>query len=162
MREQLLGVSMPVYGRKSKELLAKAHEELQEIFEEVIKSIDCTIICSTRSAADQQKAFDAGLSKAKPGQSPHNFEPSLAVDAVPTVILKGKSVDHDGNEVILDWNSKDPKIQALVREEMVHFAGIVKGKAAVLGLKIKWGGDFKSFKDMPHWELLDWETRKKT
>lgn len=146
---------MPKFSKRSISILHKAHPDLIELFEEVIKGYGCTIICSVRDAEAQQKAFDNGLSRAKPGQSPHNFEPSLAIDAVPDVILGGKK-----GEIVLDWNSKDKEVQRLVHEEMLHFGGYVKGVAASLGIKVQWGRDFKSFKDMPHWELQDWETHK--
>ncbi len=35
-----------------------------------------------RSPEDQQKRFDEGVSNARPGQSPHNYRPSLATDLV--------------------------------------------------------------------------------
>jgi peptidoglycan L-alanyl-D-glutamate endopeptidase CwlK len=36
-----------------------------------------------------------------------------------------------------------------------EFAGFVKGIAVPLGIKVKWGGDFKTFFDGAHWELED-------
>jgi peptidoglycan L-alanyl-D-glutamate endopeptidase CwlK len=150
---------MPVFSKKSQSILSKAHEDLQDLFNLVIERFDCTIICSVRSAEDQQKAFDSGHSKAKPGQSPHNFEPSFAVDVVPASVLGGE-VRRGKKTYKLDWNSRDPQIQQLVREEFFLMAGHVKAAIAELGLSIQWGGDFKSFEDLPHWEISDWETKK--
>lgn len=150
---------MPVFSKKSLSILSKAHEDLQDLLKEVIQIIDVTVICSVRSAEDQQKAFDAGNSKAKPGQSPHNYEPSFAVDVVPASVLGGEA--RRGKKTYkLDWNSKDPETQKVVREEFFKLAGVMKAKAAELGLAIQWGGDFKSFEDLPHWEIQDWETLK--
>ncbi len=53
----------------------------------------------------------------------------------------------------VDWND---------RNRFFYLAGIVKGCAARLGLKVRWGGDFNqdqnfrndSFVDLPHFELV--------
>lgn len=150
---------MPVFSKKSLSILSGAHEDLQDLFRLVIERFDCTVICSERSNEDQQKAFDQGFSKAKPGESPHNYSPSFALDVVPASVLGGV-VTRGKKRLTLDWNSKDPEIKAAVREEFFHLAGVVKACAAELGIAIQWGGDFKSFEDLPHWEIKDWETKK--
>lgn len=137
---------MPEFSKKSRDLLATAHEDLQEIFGIVVKHKDCIILQGFRSAEAQQAAFDSGKSKAPPGKSPHNSSPSYAIDAAPYPIP--------------DWNNPDPKVQAQVLKEFREFAIFVKGVAAGLGVDLTWGGDFKSFPDSPHFELTEWKAMK--
>ena len=121
---------MPSYGQSSRERLNTCHPLLQNLFEEVIKHVDCTILCGRRGRDDQEKAFSEGKSRAHYGQSPHNYSPSLAVDVMPYPI---------------DWNDMD---------RLKAFAHDVKLIAAVMKIKVRWGGDFESFFDGPHWELV--------
>lgn len=126
------------YGRKSKKNLSECHPDLQEIFNEVIKVIDCSIIEGHRTKEEQNKAYDKGFSKLRFPKSKHNKKPSLAIDVVPYPV---------------DWN--DSKRFALL-------AGIVKGIAQSKGIKIRWGGDWNGnndlsdehFFDLPHFELV--------
>jgi peptidoglycan L-alanyl-D-glutamate endopeptidase CwlK len=123
---------MPKFSAKSKASLAKARPELRRLFEAVIFEIDCTVLDSERGKAAQEKAFNAGNSKAHFGQSPHNYTPSIAVDVVPYP---------------LDWNDL-----AAFRK----LGKVVKAKAKELGIPINWGGDWRSLKDFPHYELSPW------
>ena len=127
---------MPKFSEKSLAILNTAHPDLIRLFMEVIKEYDCSIICGYRGKAEQEKAFNEGNSKAHYGASPHNFIPSLAVDAVP-------------------W----PSLWADTKK-LKELGGIVQIKAIDLGIEIMWGGNFKNFVDMPHWELLHWKQIK--
>jgi hypothetical protein len=112
---------------------------LQLLFSEVIKEFDCTILEGHRGESRQNEMYRTGRSKAKYGESLHNINPSSAIDVAPYPI---------------DWND---------RERFTYFAGYVKGKAAALGIKIRWGGDWdgdwqvrdNNFDDLPHFELVD-------
>jgi len=81
--------------------------------------------------------FEEGKSKLKYPEGNHNKKPSTAIDVVPYPI---------------DWED---------RERMTYFAGYVKGIAMMLGIPIRWGGDWNSnnelkdnnFDDLPHFEL---------
>lgn len=131
---------MPYYSEKSKKILNNAHPGLQKLFREVIKHFDCSVICSYRGKAAQTLAFETGKSNACFGLSPHNFKPALAVDVVPYPI---------------DWLDTD---------RMHYFSGQVMGIAEMMGIEIKWGGDFdrdthlsdERFHDLPHFELKNW------
>jgi len=130
---------MPKFGKTSKKRLETCHPKLQELFNEVIKHYDCSILQGTRSKEEQDEYFRTGRSKVEWPNSKHNSSPSNAVDVVPFPI--------DWN----DWN------------RFYHFAGYVKGVADGLGIKIRsgidWDGDNNfndnSFNDAPHFELLD-------
>ncbi len=79
-------------------------------------------------------------SKARFGQSPHNLDPSRAVDAIPYPV---------------DWEDI---------ERMAYFAGVVMTTAKWMSIPIRWGNDWdgdtdlrdNSLNDRPHYELLDW------
>jgi hypothetical protein len=74
---------MPVFGTESKKQLEKAHPKLQLVLNKAILHIDFKILDSTRGRHAQTKAFLTGHSKAKFGQSAHNYVPSIAVDLFP-------------------------------------------------------------------------------
>ena len=120
---------MPKFSPESAAKLATADARLQRIFNEVIDQIDCTIICGIRNEKDQDTAFVRGHSKDRWPTSPHDHSPSRAIDAMPDPI---------------DWENT---------EHIFFFAGIVLGTASKLGVKIRWGGEFKTLKDYDHFEL---------
>jgi hypothetical protein len=133
---------MPKFGDTSQKRLATCHPDIQMVMNEVIKHFDCSIICGFRGRLEQEEAFSDGRSKARFGESPHNF--TFAVDVVPYPI---------------DWED---------RERMTYFAGQVMATARNLGIKLRWGGDWdmdteledNSFDDLPHFELLNWREMK--
>ena len=128
---------MPYFGTKSKKALATCHPKLQEVFNEVIKKVDCSVLEGHRNKAKQNKAYEEGRSKLKYPNGNHNAVPSMAVDVVPYPI---------------DWND---------RERFHLFAGFVIGVARGMGIKLRWGGDWNmnwfvsdnNFDDLPHFEL---------
>lgn len=128
---------MPRFGRKSKERLASCDPQLQELFNEVIKHIDCSVLEGHRSGERQNKLYDEGKTKVRYPNGRHNANPSLAVDVTPYPV---------------DWED---------RERQTLFAGFVLGIANSMGIKIRWGGDWNmdfhvqdnKFDDFPHFEL---------
>jgi peptidoglycan L-alanyl-D-glutamate endopeptidase CwlK len=128
---------MPKFGKKSMSKLETCHEDLQQVFYQVIKHFDCSVLEGHRGEELQNKYFDEGKSKVKFPKGKHNANPSNAVDVVPWPI---------------DWDDTD---------RMYYFAGFVKGIAAMLDIPLRWGGDWNDntevkdtgFKDLPHFEL---------
>jgi peptidoglycan LD-endopeptidase CwlK len=120
---------VPSFSKRSLDNLASCDPALQKVAHEAIKYYDFTVICGHRGKAAQDKAVAEGKSKAKWPTSKHNSNPSLAFDATP---------------VPLDWN--DTKSFHAMAKHM-------KTAANTVGVKIKWGGDFKNFFDGPHFEL---------
>jgi len=120
--------------------LATCHPDLQRLFHEVAKVYKkpFTIIEGHRDEFAQNQDFKSGRSKLRWPKSMHNKEPSLAVDAAPSPI---------------DWSDD---------KRFTLFAGIVMGVADTIGIKIRWGGDWKDsgdpainqFNDLVHFELV--------
>ena len=128
---------MPRFGRKSKERLASCDPQLRDLFNEVIKHVDCSVLEGHRSGERQNKLYDEGKTKVRYPNGRHNADPSLAVDVTPYPV---------------DWED---------RERQTLFAGFVLGIANSMGIKIRWGGDWNmdfhvqdnKFDDFPHFEL---------
>ena len=105
---------MPKFGRKSRERLATCHEDLQDLFNEVIKHVDCSVIEGQRSKERQNKLYEEGKTKVQYPNGRHNAIPSRACDVVPYPI---------------DWND---------RERFHLFAGFVLGIAQSMEINIRW------------------------
>lgn len=118
-----------VLGTKSKERLKGVHPDLVRVVERAIQltEVDFTVLEGLRTTARQQQLVKSGASKTM--RSRH---------------LTGHAVDLaaiiDG-EIRWDW-------------PLYHkIAKAVKQAAAELKVPIEWGGDWRSFKDGPHWQL---------
>lgn len=131
---------MPVFGVASRTNLSKCHPSLKLIAEEAIKEMDFRVLDSTRGRDAQTRAYKTGKSKAKFGQSAHNYVPAIAFDLFPFPY---------------DWND---------RKAFTKLAGIVMRIAKEKGIPIRWGGDWNmdgdkttsDAWDMPHFELFPW------
>jgi len=123
------------YSKRSQLKLSTCDERLQQLFNEVIKHRDCTVIWGHRGEEDQNRAFENGYSKAKWPDSEHNDLPSNATDVMP-------------------YHPDEPHIRWDDTQGLIEFANFVEGIAAVMGIKVRWGGRFKSFFDGAHWELM--------
>lgn len=128
---------MAKFGRRSRENLASCHKDLQKVFNEVIKTVDCSVIEGHRSKERQNKLYGEGKTKVRYPNGRHNASPSNAVDVVPYPV---------------DWSD---------RERFHLFAGFVLGVASRMGITLRWGGDWNmnfevddnKFDDFPHFEL---------
>ena len=128
---------MPKFGKSSTKRLLTCHTDLIRVFNEVIKHVDCKVLCGHRGEKDQNEAFEKGTSNAKFPKGKHNSMPSNAIDVM---------------RYPLDW-------EGLERQTL--FAGFVLGLAKNMGVELTWGcdwdGDFETMdtglKDYPHFEL---------
>lgn len=129
---------MPHFGSVSNMRLSTCHPDLQELFREVVKHFDCSVLCGFRNEAAQTNAYETGKSKAQWPESFHNQTPSLAIDVAPYPI---------------DWNDI---------KRFYMFVGFVRGVAARMKIDIRcgadWNGDTEvkdnNFNDLPHFELI--------
>ncbi len=120
-------------GPRSRERLQGVHPDLVRVVERAIQAteIDFTVLEGMRTQTRQQQLVKAGASKTM--RSRH---------------LTGHAVDLgafvDG-EIRWDW-------------PLYHkIAKAMKAAATELGVPIEWGGDWRTFKDGPHWQL-PWKT----
>lgn len=127
------------------------HSELVTAFENAVKHYITMypndpvpfLTYTHRSNDEQNKLYALGrttagkiVTNAQAGQSPHNYNPALAFDIAFLTAQK-----------TLSWDLKYFK----------KFADIILNS----GNNIEWGGNFKSIKDPPHFELKAWKTLKK-
>jgi|TARA_B100001964_G_C13714185_1_gene371644 peptidoglycan L-alanyl-D-glutamate endopeptidase CwlK len=130
---------MPRFGSRSINRIKTCDQRLQELFYEVVKHFDCTIIEGHRGEERQNKAYNDGKSKVKYPNGKHNQFPSVAVDVAPYPI---------------DWSDRD---------RFHYFGGFVLGVAKQKGLNIRWGGDWNQdtqtkdnkFDDLVHFEIKE-------
>lgn len=130
---------MPRFGKRSKERLKTCNSDLQMVFNEVIKYVDCSILEGHREKQRQNQLYDEGKTKVLYPNGRHNAYPSNAVDVVPYPV---------------DWDD---------RERMTLFAGFVLGTAKQMGITLRWGGDWdrdfevkdNRFDDFPHFEVTN-------
>lgn len=134
---------MPSFSKTSADRLATCHQKLQDVFNEVIRTHDCMVLCGHRTKTEQEQAFSAKPPRSKVHfpNSRHNSLPSHAVDVIPWPFKPE------------DWSD---------RERMAEFAAVVLAVAKHQGVKMRWGGDWngnkdwrdEKFLDMPHFELI--------
>ena len=133
---------MPSYSNSSKCKLSTVHEDLQTLFNEVIKHYDCTIVSGLRTAEEQAKLYTQGRTA-----------PGKIVTHKDGYIKKSK---HQGGNAVdaipypSGYKSKN---------ELIEFGGFVLGIAAMLKEQgkinsiIEWGGHWRSFRDRPHFQI---------
>jgi peptidoglycan L-alanyl-D-glutamate endopeptidase CwlK len=138
---------MPSFSKKSLQQLTTCHQDLQTIFNEVIRHRDCTVIEGFRNQEAQDKAFETGKSKLRWPNGKHNAYPSSAVDVAPC--FNGE----------IDWDKQT---------QFYYFAGYVKRIADELRAQgkinhdIRYGGDWnmnddvsdEGWLDLVHYELV--------
>lgn len=137
---------MSAFGPASRERLATCHSDLQRVLNEAIKHCDFSVTYGYRSYEEQAALYAQGrttpgpiVTWSKPGESKHNISPSPAVDIAPYPI---------------DWKDE---------AAFAHLAGVIRGIAMSMGIKIRWGGDWNQNgktaderkTDFPHLELVE-------
>lgn len=136
---------MPKFSDRSLKARAELHPILQQLVDEAIKEVDFVILDAQRGRAEQEKAFKGGFSKARFGQSAHNYRPAVALDICPFPI---------------DFNDA-AKFRVIAKV----FMRIAKDQK----LPIRWGGDWdmdgdwkdEKFLDLGHFELHPWRSYAK-
>ena len=128
------------FSQRSLDNLKNADKRLVDICNELVKITDFTVIESYRSTERQQELFKKGFSKIdgikKKGK--HNYFPSLAIDIIP--FKKGHNPFDGSKESDLMFNELAKQFKEVARQ---------------LNIKIQWGGDWVSFSDKPHFELVN-------
>ena len=116
-------------GQRSLARLEGVHPDLVRVVKRaaLMSDIDFTVLEGLRTPARQKELVAKGASKTL--KSRH-----LTGHAVDLAVLIG-------GEIAWDW----PLYHKL--------APIVKAAAAAENVPIEWGGDWRTFKDGPHWQL---------
>ena len=116
-----------ILGDRSTKNLVGVNADLVKVVKRALElsPVDFTVIEGLRTKERQAELMKQGFTRTL--NSRHII--GEAVDIVPLPV---------------DW--KNPKPFALVAEAM-------KKAAAELGVKITWGGDWKSFVDLPHYQI---------
>ncbi len=131
---------MPIFGKRSKQNRDTCHPDLIKILNEAIKYFDFTVLEGHRTTETQQKYYaigrtiklNSGIITNKDGvinKSRHQSLPSTAADCAPYPI---------------DWSDID---------RFKRMGAIILREAEKLGIKISWGGKWKSPVDYPHFQL---------
>ena len=114
--------------------MEEVHPDIKRLMVEAIKDtpIDFTIIETVRTLRKQKEYYTKGKSK------------TLKSRHIPETNKSKKCEAIDIAPYPIDWNN-------LKRFKIL--ADHIKEKAKELNIPITWGGDFKNFVDMPHYEL---------
>jgi len=121
---------MPTFSRISRLRLSECHPDIIRVLEAAIARIDFSVVCGHRTQAEQDAAYAAGYSKLKWPKGKHNRWPSRAVDVIPY-----------------------PAGYKATVAEWTELAKVILEEADKLGVKMSWGGHWKSFVDRPHFEI---------
>jgi peptidoglycan L-alanyl-D-glutamate endopeptidase CwlK len=118
-----------VLGQRSLSRLDGVHPDLVRVVKKaaVLSDLDFTVLEGIRSVERQKQLVSQGASKTM--NSRHIT--GHAVDLAPMIV----------GEVRWDW----PLYHKLAK--------VVKAAAADEKVPLQWGGDWRAFKDGPHWEL---------
>lgn len=135
-----------LFDKSSLANLSQAHPKIQAVLIRAREDCEFRVLDSSRGKDAQDKAFKEGRSKARFGQSAHNWSPAIAVDLFPAPY---------------DWNN----IKAFDA-----MAVVVMAAAKQLGVPLRWGGDWNmdgnkttsDAWDKPHFELHPWREWSKS
>lgn len=153
---------MANFSVRSARRLETCHPDIITLFDHVVITYDCTILCGIRDEEAQTEAYTSGGSKVEYPNSTHNREPSDGVDVAPWPIP-----DKWGEFTLSDLRTGDvsiKEVQHQIKElaKFYQFAGIVIGEASIRGIEMRWGGDWdgdgefddQTFDDLVHFERV--------
>lgn len=122
-------------SQRSLTRLAGVHPDLVAVVKLAIQrtAVDFTVVEGVRTVAQQREHVARGASQTMASYHlPQADGLGHAVDLAPLV---GGAIP---------WNNW---------QAFADLAGVVKACAAELGVPVEWGGDWKSFKDGPHFQI---------
>lgn len=173
---------MPSFGKVSESRLAGVHPALRKLAYLIVRDYDISVLEGWRSPEKQLEYYESGKSKVMLGKHNHCITEkgvrkpwSLAIDIAPYPIDFGRTP----KEILkahVDTKMTAQTIALLEREfikavratsKFYYMAGLAQKQADILGIKIRWGGDWDSdkdffdqtFYDLVHIELVGYEDR---
>ncbi len=120
------------FSARSKQRLEGVHPDLVKVVQRALElsKVDFAVVEGLRTPQRQKELFASGATRTM--NSRHLT--GHAVDLAPFI----------AGQLRWDW------------PPFYEIAKAMKAAAAELGVAITWGGDWRTFKDGPHWEL-DWK-----
>jgi len=129
-------------SQRSLSRLAGVHPDLVEVVKLAIQrtAVDFTVVEGVRTLAQQREYVAKGASQTM--NSYHLPQADGLGHAVDLAPLVGGAIPWD------DWS------------QFKGLADVVKACAAELGVPVEWGGDWKTLKDGPHFQIpREWKSR---
>lgn len=123
---------MPRFGTQSKKKRDECHPDLIEVLDEAIKHYDFSVIDGHRDMERQNTYFNEGVSLVRWPNSKHNLYPSHAFDVIPYP---------DGFDA--------------PNSEFDRMATYILSASSKLGIRLEWGGHWKTIQDYAHFELKE-------
>jgi peptidoglycan L-alanyl-D-glutamate endopeptidase CwlK len=135
-----------ILGKRSLTNLEGVHPDLVRVMKTAIEDspIDFTITSGVRSTEDQQALYAQG--RTKPGVIVTN------TDGVNKKSNHQAKADGYGHAVDL-YPCLDGKVEVNAVKELAVIASHILDTAKQLGVSVEWGGNWKTLKDYPHFEL---------
>lgn len=130
------------FSRNSEKKLQYLHPNLQNFFRELIKisSYDFSITQGVRTAEEQNKLYQQG--RTVPGKIVTNCDGYKLKSNHQT---KSDGLGHAGDIAVLVNNK-------ITWEEKYYKEVAISARILMQKYNIEWGGDWKNFKDLPHFE----------
>jgi len=132
------------FGNNSQIALTTCHPDIQRVLKECIKYMDFSVIEGLRTVEKQQEYYNKGLSqldgisKTSYHQDIYGDGYSRAVDIVPYHSSAQQWEDEKAYKhlakIIFSVSQK-----MLYNQQIKHY--------------IEWGGHWRNFKDLPHWQI---------
>jgi peptidoglycan L-alanyl-D-glutamate endopeptidase CwlK len=142
---------MCVFGQRSKDNLKGIHPDLVRVMNEAIKDtpVDFIITDGVRTTEQQQALYNKGRTK----ESKEKGEKVVTnCDGIKNKSNHQPKIDGYGHAVDLyPYYNGSVQLNDVAKLRIV--ADHIKVCAKKLGVKVDWGGDWKSLKDYPHFEL---------
>ena len=130
------------FSRNSEKKLQYLHPNLQKFFRELIKisPYDFSITQGVRTAVEQNKLYQQG--RTVPGKIVTNCDGYKIKSNHQT---KSDGLGHAGDIAVLINNK-------ITWEEKYYKEVAMSARILMQKYNVEWGGDWKSFKDLPHFE----------
>jgi peptidoglycan L-alanyl-D-glutamate endopeptidase CwlK len=118
-------------------LLSSVHPDLTKVFVRAAASLpfDVMVVQTERSPAEQKKNVAKGVSMTTHSRHVRKNNKNGLINAIDATPLMGRTIP---------WKRLD--LFRAINDAMMK-------AAKELGIPIEWGGNWKTFKDMDHWQL---------
>lgn len=148
---------MPALGKASLAKLEGVHPDLVKVIKEAIKEspVDFSIVYGVRSTEEQKRLYALGRTVVNPdGKSAKKPLGNIVTQKNGTTNKSNHQVKADGKGHAIDFVPYiNGKIDWDATNSFKIIAAHVMATAKCLGVKLTWGGNWKTLIDLPHFEL---------